>query len=131
MSKLYFARKKTRRHNPPTLYKILDQLLGNEKKSNSTIYIENDSLATFRIASFHALESRPTYNFIFFKFNDISYIEKTQKHLKGIVSDDKIVLEKMKDLIQQLNEESFSYPSQKKDFLTNMSKKIKKFCGDY
>lgn len=78
MSKLYFAHKRIRRYNPPTLYKIVDQLLGDEKNRAHTIYIENNSLATFRIASFHALKSVPTYKFILFDLKSCDNIKSVK-----------------------------------------------------
>ncbi len=130
MSKLYFVHKKIRRYNPPTLYKIVDQLLGDEKNSTHTIFIENNSLATFRIASFHALDSLPTYKFILFDFNSCDNV-KSVKKLSGKNIDDSIKsLRKLMELKENLDQVPFSRTYQRNLFCRNVSKKITELCGD-
>lgn len=129
MSKLYFAHKKIKRYNPPTLYKIVDQLLGDEKNSTHTIYIENNSLATFRNASFHALKSLPTYKFVLFDFKSCDNV-KSVKKLSGKNIDDSIkFLRKLMELKENLDQVPFSRTYQRNLFCRNISKKSQNYVG--
>ncbi len=128
ISKSYYAQKKTRLYYTPDLYKILDKLLSNEK--DSTIYIENSSLNTFRNKSFHSLKSLPTYRFILFDFEHLQRIKNDTKISGKNIDNNLKALEKAKNLKQEVNQICFSNPSEKKQFIDNMSKKIKELCRD-
>ena len=133
-ARLYFAHKKTRRynHNPPFLYEILNQLLSDDEKNFKTIiYIEDSSLETFRNLSFHSLKALPKYRFILFDFESLQNITKGKKISGKNIDNNLKALESVKNLTQELNQICFSNPSEKTQFIDDMSKKIKAVCGDY